>query len=98
MLAIGRALVTNPKLLLLDEPFEGLAPIVVKELTGVLENMCGNDAMAIILVEQHARLALSLTNTAIVLDRGRVVHAGKSDGLAGDEKTLHRLLTIGGSA
>lgn len=95
MLAIGRALVTNPKLLLLDEPLEGLAPIIVQELTGVLGDMCRNDAMTIILVEQHARLALSLTSTAIVLDRGRVVHAGSSDGLRGDEETLRRLLTVG---
>jgi branched-chain amino acid transport system ATP-binding protein len=95
MLAIGRALVTNPKLLLLDEPFEGLAPIIVQELTAVLEEMCRSEAMTIILVEQHARLALSLTKTAIVLDRGRVVHAGSSESLRGDADTLHRLLTVG---
>jgi branched-chain amino acid transport system ATP-binding protein len=95
MLAIGRALVTNPKLLLLDEPLEGLAPILAQELAGVLSAMCANDAMTMILVEQHARLALSLTNTAIVLDRGRVVHAGSSEHLRGDAQTLHRLLTVG---
>jgi branched-chain amino acid transport system ATP-binding protein len=94
MLAIGRALMVNPKLLLLDEPLEGLAPVMVQELLRVLQNLSAEGGMAFVLVEQHARLALSLTKEAIVLDRGRVVHHGKSDRLAADPDLLRRLLAL----
>ena len=70
MLAIARALMTNPALLLLDEPLEGLAPIIVEELTGAIRRMIADEGTAFILVEQHAELALSLTENAIVLERG----------------------------
>ena len=73
MLAIGRALVTNPSLLLLDEPLEGLAPIVVGELVQVLRRLASNEGMTILLVEQHAAVALSLASRALVMDRGRIV-------------------------
>jgi len=92
MLAIARALVTNPKLLLLDEPMEGLAPIVVEELAGVLRDLTRAGTMAIILVEQHAELALSLAPRAIVMERGRVVHEGGAAGLLADRPRLDRWL------
>jgi branched-chain amino acid transport system ATP-binding protein len=94
MLAIARALVTNPKLLLLDEPMEGLAPIVVQELTGVLRGLVNDGSMAIILVEQHAELALDLAPRAVVMERGRVVHAGQSDALLANREQLDRWLSV----
>src|SRR5262245_52501941 len=72
MLAIARALMTNPALLLLDEPLEGLAPIVVEELTRAIRHMMREEGTACVLVEQHAEIALSLTDTALVLERGTV--------------------------
>ena len=84
MLAIGRALMVNPALLLLDEPMEGLAPIIVQELMGVIRELVEDGGMAVIVVEQHAKLALSLTRQAIVLERGRVVHRAASEALLRD--------------
>ena len=84
----------NPALLLLDEPMEGLAPIIVQELVGVLRDLVGAGGMAVIVVEQHAKLALSLTRHALVLERGRVVHRGPSDALLRDPDTLHRLIAV----
>ena len=92
MLAIARALMTNPRLLLLDEPLEGLAPIVAQELVRVIRTLRADAGMAIIVVEQHARIALSLTEHAIVLDRGRIVHRGTSQSLLDAPERLHRLL------
>jgi branched-chain amino acid transport system ATP-binding protein len=94
MLAIARALVVNPSLLLLDEPMEGLAPIIVQELMRVIEALIRTGGMAVIVVEQHARLALSLTKHAIALDRGRVVHASDSASLLADSATLDRLVSV----
>jgi branched-chain amino acid transport system ATP-binding protein len=94
MVAIARALMINPKLLLLDEPMEGLAPIIVQELMGVLRALVKDSGMAIIVVEQHARLALSLTHKAMVLDRGRVVHASDSASLLADKAKLDRLVSV----
>lgn len=94
MLAIARALVTNPRLLLLDEPMEGLAPVVVRELERVLEELRRRGGMAMILVEQHARLALALTEQVLVLDRGCVSHRGPSARLAADSEAQRRLLAI----
>jgi branched-chain amino acid transport system ATP-binding protein len=94
MVAIGRALVLNPRLLLLDEPTEGLAPIVVQELKRIVRQLVEQAGMAIILVEQHARLALSLTKNAIVLERGRVVHQAPSADLLNDSNLLHRLVAV----
>jgi branched-chain amino acid transport system ATP-binding protein len=92
MLAIARALVTNPKLLLLDEPMEGLAPIVVEELAGVLRGLAAAGTMALILVEQHAQLALSLAPRGLVMERGRIVHDGDASGLLRDRARLDRWL------
>ena len=95
MLAIGRALMLNPALLLLDEPMEGLAPIMVKELLGVIRELVSNGGMAVIIVEQHARLALSVTRKVIVLERGRIGHEGGSAALLADAATLDRLVAVG---
>jgi branched-chain amino acid transport system ATP-binding protein len=91
MLAIARALMTNPRLLLLDEPLEGLAPIIVEELAASLANLEG---MATILVEQHVEIALALTDEAICIERGRIAHRGPSRELAGDESLLERYLGV----
>jgi branched-chain amino acid transport system ATP-binding protein len=94
MLAIGRALTLNPKVLLLDEPMEGLAPILVQELSRAIRRMVQDAGLALLLVEQHARLALELTAQAVVLDRGRVVHASSSLALLADTATQERLLAV----
>ncbi len=94
MLAIARALVTNPSLLLLDEPMEGLAPIVVQELAGVLRGLIADASMAVVLVEQHPRLALSLAPRALVMERGRIVHDGASAALAANPAQLDRWLAV----
>jgi branched-chain amino acid transport system ATP-binding protein len=94
MLAIARALMTNPQLLLLDEPMEGLAPIIVQELVRVVRKLISDEGLAVIVVEQHARLALSMTKQAIVLDRGRIVHQGSSASLLDDRDTLDRLVAV----
>ena len=94
MLAIARALMVNPSLLLLDEPMEGLAPIIVQELMNVVRELVAEGGMAVIVVEQHAKLALSLTRQAVVLERGRVVHRSPSEALLADPATLHRLVSV----
>ena len=94
MLAIGRALTLNPRVLLLDEPMEGLAPILVQELSAAVRSMVKQSGIALVLVEQHARLALGLTAQAIVLERGRVVHSSSSLALLADPPTLERLVTV----
>jgi branched-chain amino acid transport system ATP-binding protein len=94
MLAIARALMTNPQLLLLDEPLEGLAPIVIEELAAAIRRMTSEGSNAFILVEQHAEIALSLTQNAIVIERGRIVHSGTSAPLLADHATLDRLVGL----
>jgi branched-chain amino acid transport system ATP-binding protein len=94
MLAIARALMINPSLLLLDEPMEGLAPIIVQQLMQVIGQLISASGMAVIVVEQHAKLALSLTKQAIVLERGRIVHESSSESLLDDPDTLHRLVAV----
>ena len=94
MLAIARALMVNPALLLLDEPMEGLAPIIVQELRSVIRDLVATGGMAVIIVEQHAKLALELTRQAIVLERGRVVHRAASEALLKEPETLRRLIAV----
>ena len=94
MLAIARALMTNPKLLLLDEPLEGLAPLIVQELLGIITGMVNEGSIAIILVEQHAHQILPLTRQALVLERGRVAYCGNSEKLAAEPASLDRLLGV----
>jgi len=94
MLAIARALMVNPSLLLLDEPMEGLAPIIVQELMNVIRELVVESGMAVIVVEQHAKLALSLTKHAIVLERGRVAHRSSSDALLADPAKLQKLVSV----
>ncbi len=94
MLAIARALVVNPALLLLDEPMEGLAPIIVQDLMKVIRDLVADGGMTVVIVEQHAKLALSLTRQTVVLDRGRIVHRGASDELMNDPETLHQLVAV----
>ena len=92
MLAIGRALMGNPTLLLLDEPLEGLAPIIVELLLISLKKLISDEALAVILVEQHAKVALSVTDNALVLNRGRVAHYGPSAALLADPQKLTSLI------
>ncbi|MET0868335.1 MAG: ABC transporter ATP-binding protein [Pseudorhodoplanes sp.] len=94
MLALARALMTNPSLLLLDEPFEGLAPIIVEELAAAIRKMLAEQGTAFILVEQHAEMALGLTENAIVLERGSVAHRAPSAELLKDQATLDRLIGL----
>jgi branched-chain amino acid transport system ATP-binding protein len=93
MLAIARALMTNPALLLLDEPLEGLAPIVIEELASSLQKL-KDDGTAFVLVEQHTELALSLTREALVIERGAVVHRARSADFAKDAATLERYVGL----
>ena len=95
MLAIGRALMTNPSLLLLDEPMEGLAPIIVEELATAIRRMGESDGLTCIIVEQHPILAFSMTRNAAILERGTIVHAAPCASLAQDHATLDRMLGIG---
>jgi branched-chain amino acid transport system ATP-binding protein len=94
MLAIARAVMTNPALLLLDEPLEGLAPIVVDELATAIRRMIEERSNAVILVEQHLEIALSLMEYAVVLERGRIVHRGPSALLLADHAALERLIGL----
>ena len=96
MLAIGRALTLNPKLLLLDEPLEGLAPIIVEELIAALKRIVQDEGTCAIVVEQSPRKVLSLAGRAVVLDRGTIVHAATSDALRQDPAVLERHLGVSG--
>ena len=94
MLAVARALVLNPKLLLLDEPLEGLAPIIVEELLRSIGRVVSDEGMSAIIVEQNPKLVLPITQRAIVLDRGAVVHEGNSVSLLAGPQQLERWLSV----
>ncbi|MES2939795.1 MAG: ABC transporter ATP-binding protein [Pseudomonadota bacterium] len=94
MLAVGRALVVNPRLLLLDEPLEGLAPIIVAELLRAIARITRDEGLAAIIVEQHPQAILAISHSAIVLDRGTVVHASSAQELRDAPQLLDRLLGV----
>ena len=96
MLAVGRALMGNPSLLLMDEPLEGLAPVIVDSLIAAFHKLRQDDGLAIVLVEQHARLALEFAEQAIVLDRGQSVYDGPSKPLSDDPQKLADLIGVAG--
>jgi branched-chain amino acid transport system ATP-binding protein len=94
MLAIARALMTNPSVLLMDEPTEGLAPVIVQALAGVLQRLRGAGDLSIVLVEQNSRVALDFAMRTVVMDRGRIVFDGESDRLRKDPEFLARLIAV----
>jgi branched-chain amino acid transport system ATP-binding protein len=94
MLAVARALVLNPKLLLLDEPTEGLAPIIIEELLAALTRIIRGEGMSAIVVEQHAQKILGVTDSALILDRGAIVHASSSRALIEDPAALEQHLGV----
>jgi branched-chain amino acid transport system ATP-binding protein len=94
MLAVGRALVVNPRLLLLDEPLEGLAPIIVAELLRAIERITREEGLAAIIVEQHPQAILRISHRAVVLDRGTIVHASGAKELLDSPGLLDRLLGV----
>ncbi len=94
MLAVGRALVLNPRLLLLDEPLEGLAPIIVEELLRAIRRITREEGLSAIIVEQHPQAILAISDHAAVLDRGTVVHTGSAAELSAQPELLDRLLGV----
>ncbi|MBN8977029.1 MAG: ABC transporter ATP-binding protein [Rhizobiales bacterium] len=98
MLAVGRALTLNPKVLLLDEPTEGLAPIIVDELLAALGEITRAGGICSIIVEQNAHKILRLADRVVILDRGTIVHEATSAALQADAAPLERFLGVGGKA
>jgi branched-chain amino acid transport system ATP-binding protein len=94
MLAIGRALIGNPTVLLMDEPSEGLAPVIVEELARAVKRLTQAGGLATILVEQNSRLALDIASRAVVMDRGRIVYDGSSETLRNDPAKLEQLIGV----
>ncbi|WP_105432890.1 ABC transporter ATP-binding protein [Neorhizobium sp. T6_25] len=94
MLAVGRALMVNPKLLLLDEPTEGLAPLIVDELLSAIQRITQGEGMSAIIIEQKARKVLPLSDDAVILDRGAIVYQGTSADLLANEDILGKHLTV----
>ena len=94
MLSIARALLTNPTVLLMDEPTEGLAPVLVEALSAVLARLSAGSELSIILVEQNSRVALNFSPRTVILDKGRIVYDGESEPLRADPDRLAQLIGI----
>ncbi len=94
MLAVARALVVNPSVLLLDEPLEGLAPIIVEELLSAIRTITREEGLSAIIVEQHPQMIVAISDKAIVLERGQIVHADRAETLQGQPDLLNRLLGV----
>jgi branched-chain amino acid transport system ATP-binding protein len=94
MLSIARALVTNPSVLLMDEPTEGLAPVIVEALAAVLARLSAEGSLSIVLVEQNSRVALAFSARTVVMDKGRIVYDGASVALAADPERLAKLIGV----
>jgi len=94
MLSIARALLTNPSVLLMDEPTEGLAPVIVEALAAVLQRLRGEGALSIVLVEQNSRVALAFSSRTVVMDKGRIVYDGESAALRADPERLAALIGV----
>ena len=94
VLSIARALVTNPSVLLMDEPTEGLAPVIVEALAAVLARLSAEGALSIVLVEQNSRVALAFSARTVVMDKGRIVYDGASAALAADPQRLAKLIGV----
>jgi branched-chain amino acid transport system ATP-binding protein len=94
MLSISRALLTNPSVLLMDEPTEGLAPVIVESLAAVLLSLRDASELSIILVEQNSRVALAFSARTVVMDKGRIVYDGDSATLRADQERLAQLIGI----
>jgi branched-chain amino acid transport system ATP-binding protein len=94
MLAVGRALVLNPRLLLLDEPLEGLAPIIVQELLAAIARITREEGLSAVIVEQHPQAILAISQRVVVLDHGAVVHSGPAAQLRNAPELLDRLLGV----
>ena len=98
MLSIARALLTNPSVLLMDEPTEGLAPVIVEALADVMQRLAGEGGLSIILVEQNSRIALAFSPRCVVMDKGRIVYDGASQALQVDPGLLESYLGVSESA
>jgi branched-chain amino acid transport system ATP-binding protein len=98
MLSIARALLTNPSILLMDEPTEGLAPVIVEALTAVLSRLRNESGLSIVLVEQNSRVALGFSPRCVVMDKGRIVYDGASAPLRADPERLAQLIGVEGGA
>src|SRR5881296_1625320 len=94
MLSFARALLTNPAVLLMDEPTEGLAPVIVEALASVLRRLRGEGALSIVLVEQNSRVALAYSSRTVVMDKGRIVYDGESSALSADPERLAGLIGV----
>src|SRR5262249_45961389 len=94
MLSIARALLPNPSVLLMDEPTEGLAPVIVEALTELLQRLRGERALSIVLVEQNSRVALAFSSRTVVMDKGRIVYDGASAPLSADPERLAALIGV----
>jgi branched-chain amino acid transport system ATP-binding protein len=94
MLSIARALLTNPSVLLMDEPTEGLAPVIVEALAAALARLRAEGALSIVLVEQNSRVALAFSARTVVMDKGRIVYDGASAALAADPERLAKLIGV----